>query len=383
MVLRLFLSTNQNYMKHFWKQTTFCAALILGVLSTSVVACGDDDDENNESGLVDKELGLRVTAVGNYKYSYDNNGRMKRIGIGNDALEFIYSPDKIIMKGSRAENDQTADVSYTAQGYLKSMNISTGTEKLSASYSYDGSGHLTGISVSYKSPQENYRTKTTLTWRDDLLRQIVFKDEDSNGSDTYLTAFEYDAEKTIENPYLQFAPSLVYFESIGDGELDEGLAYAGKLGKGPRLLPSSCKEEWEEQDGDQTYSGSDSEEFRYGFNIDDALSYVMVGSKRYNYQYEFIEDQSDEPQDSPKESKGTTACTDGKHPHWIDLGLPSGTQWRCCNAGASAPEAYGGYYQFGQVGSAPSLAQISGVGELLYLHLDQSERRERRQLHRA
>lgn len=270
--------------------------------------------------------GFRVTAVGNYKYSYDNNGRMKRIGIGNDALEFTYSPDKIIMKGSRAENDQTADVSYTAQGYLKSMNISTGTEKLSASYSYDGSGHLTGISVSYKSPQENYRTKTTLTWRDDLLRQIVFKDEDSNGSDTYQTAFEYDAEKTIENPYLQFAPSLVYFESIGDGELDEGLAYAGKLGKGPRLLPSSCKEDWEEQDGDQTYSGSDSEEFRYGFNIDGALSYVMVGSKRYNYQYEFIEDQSDEPQDSPKESKGPTACTDGKHPHWIDLGLPSGTQ---------------------------------------------------------
>ncbi len=65
------------------------------------------------------------------------------------------------------------------------------------------------------------------------------------------------------------------------------------------------------------------------------------------------------PEDSPKESKGTTACTDGKHPHWIDLGLPSGTQWRCCNEGASAPEAYGGYYQFGQVGSAPSLDQIA------------------------
>lgn len=64
------------------------------------------------------------------------------------------------------------------------------------------------------------------------------------------------------------------------------------------------------------------------------------------------------PEDSPKESKGTTACTDGKHPHWIDLGLPSGTQWRCCNEGASAPEDYGGYYQFGQVGSAPSLDQI-------------------------
>lgn len=58
----------------------------------------------------------------------------------------------------------------------------------------------------------------------------------------------------------------------------------------------------------------------------------------------------------------TTSCPDSYHPHWIDLGLPSGTQWRCCNEGASTPEEYGGYYEFGQVASAPSYAQI---GELL------------------
>lgn len=53
-----------------------------------------------------------------------------------------------------------------------------------------------------------------------------------------------------------------------------------------------------------------------------------------------------------------TACSDSNHPHWIDLGLPSGTLWRCCNEGASTPEAYGGYYTFGQVSSAPTLDQI-------------------------
>lgn len=51
-------------------------------------------------------------------------------------------------------------------------------------------------------------------------------------------------------------------------------------------------------------------------------------------------------------------CPDSNHPHWIDLGLPSGTQWRCCNEGASTPEGYGGYYEYGQVASAPSLDQI-------------------------
>lgn len=53
-----------------------------------------------------------------------------------------------------------------------------------------------------------------------------------------------------------------------------------------------------------------------------------------------------------------TSCPDSNHPHWINLGLPSGTQWRCCNEGASAPEAYGGYYAFGQVSSAPTIYQL-------------------------
>lgn len=41
-------------------------------------------------------------------------------------------------------------------------------------------------------------------------------------------------------------------------------------------------------------------------------------------------------------------CPDNNHPHAIDLGLPSGTKWCCCNVGATSPEAYGGYYAWGE-----------------------------------
>ena len=41
-------------------------------------------------------------------------------------------------------------------------------------------------------------------------------------------------------------------------------------------------------------------------------------------------------------------CPDGNHPHLIDLGLPSGTKWACCNVGADKPEAYGGHYAWGE-----------------------------------
>ena len=41
-------------------------------------------------------------------------------------------------------------------------------------------------------------------------------------------------------------------------------------------------------------------------------------------------------------------CPDDHHPHVIDLGLPSGTLWACCNVGANTPEGYGGYYAWGE-----------------------------------
>lgn len=52
-------------------------------------------------------------------------------------------------------------------------------------------------------------------------------------------------------------------------------------------------------------------------------------------------------------------CPDDNHPHWIDLGLSSGTLWRCCNQGASKPEDYGGHYTRGGADSAPTVTQFS------------------------
>ena len=41
-------------------------------------------------------------------------------------------------------------------------------------------------------------------------------------------------------------------------------------------------------------------------------------------------------------------CPDNNHPHMIDLGLPSGTKWACCNVGANKPEDYGDYFAWGE-----------------------------------
>ena len=49
-----------------------------------------------------------------------------------------------------------------------------------------------------------------------------------------------------------------------------------------------------------------------------------------------------------KTKQSSSLCPDNKHPHAIDLGLPSGTKWACCNIGATKPEAYGDYYAWGE-----------------------------------
>ena len=61
-------------------------------------------------------------------------------------------------------------------------------------------------------------------------------------------------------------------------------------------------------------------------------------------------------------------CPDGHHPHAIDLGLPSGTKWACCNVGASTPEGYGGCYAWGEtseksVYTEASYKYFNGVDE--------------------
>lgn len=44
-------------------------------------------------------------------------------------------------------------------------------------------------------------------------------------------------------------------------------------------------------------------------------------------------------------------CPDDNHPHAIDLGLPSGTEWACQNVGAHTPDQYGSYFAWGETES--------------------------------
>ena len=46
-------------------------------------------------------------------------------------------------------------------------------------------------------------------------------------------------------------------------------------------------------------------------------------------------------------NEAAVICPNAAHPHAINLDLPRGTRWSCCNVGALYPEGYGYYFSWG------------------------------------
>lgn len=145
-----------------------------------------------------------------------------------------------------------------------------------------------------------------------------------------------------------------------EGKLQDGQAVAKANVSRTTLLPVQVGFSLIDQDRNIVSTAYDSRSYGVGntFNSYSCELSGMESSGKYTVRPSvklFGQDVLASPE---AEVSGEHSCPDSNHPHWIDLGLPSGTQWRCCNEGASAPEEYGGYYSFGQVASAPTLVQI-------------------------
>ena len=86
-----------------------------------------------------------------------------------------------------------------------------------------------------------------------------------------------------------------------------------------------------------------------GFTIQQTFSSLKQNSEYTARPMIKILDGEVPAQPTEKFKLSETSCPDSNHPHMIDLGLPSGTKWACCNVGAHSPEQYGGYYAWGEV----------------------------------
>lgn len=91
--------------------------------------------------------------------------------------------------------------------------------------------------------------------------------------------------------------------------------------------------------------GSPYTDTRYSYYRNESNSTVcLYGYVKYSGDSEYYYGE----QEDYKVSYSVTSCPDENHPHQIDLGLPSGTKWACCNVGAQKPEDYGDYFAWGE-----------------------------------
>lgn len=77
-----------------------------------------------------------------------------------------------------------------------------------------------------------------------------------------------------------------------------------------------------------------------------SLTHCWCGSKSFFYQ-NFMAS-AEEAVSKYERQSVQLSCPDDQHPHAIDLGLPSGLKWSCCNVGASSPKEVGSYFAWGE-----------------------------------
>ena len=303
-----------------------CAVGSLAVLmSVGFAACGGDGDSDEEgghgrtpggktpAGSINTKTGqVRLTQVDNFRFFYDEDGRISSITEYNyPEASFSYSPNKIFLG---EDGDEEATISYTNAGYVSKMNEDISfTEdgqkyslKGTISMSYDGSGHLTSFTGSgtEKGTENGYpytwttSFKATLKWSSCLLRSIRYtmKEKDTGGGEKDYTfnqekshTFDYDSSQADDylNTYEQWAPSL----TLVIDDVFMAMAYVGLLGKGPQYLPSaSNRTSVNEENGEEKENKSYNYSHQYRFNDDGTLSVSYNNSTSSRFYYTHVAD---------------------------------------------------------------------------------------------
>jgi len=291
--------------KFFYLSVVLLGGLVVGSCS------GDDDDDNgggkgsSSAGVIDSRQGILLKSVDNFRFFYTDNGRLDyftednrdRYEMGSNTINFVNEDGE----------EEEIELKYNGSGFLTTIkdSYSFTEERLTVNFSgkatlsYDGSGHLTKISLSStekgvedgKSYTETSTNNISFSWRSNLLTSVesLWKEvEDENvytGSEWYHYEYNDAALENNVNKYCQYAPSIVRWGE----DLWRALAYVGMLGVGPNCLPSGCEygyEDYEDGKLDEEYKNTES--YRYQFNSDGTLSVCYRGSRSYNFSYYYM-----------------------------------------------------------------------------------------------
>lgn len=262
------------------------------VCAFGAVSCGDDGDDddaggggsaagNTESGVIQTPTGekKRVAKAGQYSYSYNSDGTLASFFDGDVTYNATYKP--FTMTGHYKDNyieQTTSDViSLNGKGYISGLKLSVenidseGKDVSSGnvSFSYDGNGHLTHVvakgSGYYTEEGKKYsytsKSEYTYTWEGGKLLKMVYNYSDGYEKESSTVEYTYGSNAK-QNVTCQYVPAFI------DDDMIAAFFYIGYYGKGPSVLPTSCKV----TNKDDEYSDTENYTCTYTLNSDGTVN---------------------------------------------------------------------------------------------------------------
>jgi len=264
--------------------------------------CSDDDDEGGapkaDNSYITTEDGDKLLLTGNgvQSFEYNTEGILTAFGCYSD-YKISFDPCKITY-----DNDRELTFSLNGAGFINKMSESYSYQEKDysakgyseASYSYDGSGHLTKFvtnetysGIDYGEEFNESATSTTiLTWANgNLVKAVTNYELNEDGemfsaTDTYTISYGNDA---VKNPLGQFTQSLsrVYDDMIDDNYIAE-LCFVGLFGKPSDYFPTII--EWQSTNSDG-YNDQRKYAATYYFNNNGTLASENFYGTNYYYSY--------------------------------------------------------------------------------------------------
>lgn len=262
------------------------------VCAFGAVSCGDDGDDddaggggsaagNTESGVIQTPTGekKRVAKAGQYSYSYNSDGTLASFFDGDVTYNATYKPFTMTghYKDSYIEQTTSDVISLNGKGYISGLKLSVenidseGKDVSSGnvSFSYDGNGHLTHVVAkgsgyyTEEGKKYNYTSKSeyTYSWEGGKLLKMVYNYSDGYEKESSTVEYTYGSNAK-QNVTCQYVPAFI------DDDMIAAFFYIGYYGKGPSVLPTSCKVTYK----DDEYSDTENYTCTYTLNSDGTVN---------------------------------------------------------------------------------------------------------------